>query len=262
MKKIYIQSELIYQSQENSDYVFNIQAAYHPWQTIESENVIINPFCTMTYGVGHTGQNRLAKMSSPFGTFSVKYEATVQVNYPPPTGNEEEMRINELPIDIIPYIWSSRYCESDALTSLANNTFGQIPRGFQRVETICQWIRDNIKYEIGHTNSLTSTRNVLDLRIGVCRDFAHLGISFCRALNIPARFVTGYAKFEDPPTDYHAIFEAYLGGRWILFDPTQMSPIEDLVRIGTGRDASDTAFSTIFGAVVMTSMNPYVEIIQ
>lgn len=261
MQRIHIQSELVYESRSNSDYIFNIQAAYHPWQFIESENVSINPFCSMSYGLGHTGQNRLAKMASPPGTFSVNYEAIVAVNYPQPTGQEQEMQINALPIDIIPYIWSSRYCESDALTQLANSLFGQIPVGFQRVEAICQWIRDNIRYEIGHTNSLTSTRNVLDMGVGVCRDFAHLGISFCRALNIPARFVTGYALFEDPPTDYHAIFEAYLGGRWILFDPTQMSPIEDLVRIATGRDASDTAFSTIFGAVVMKSMNPYVEII-
>ena len=261
MKKIHIQSELVYESRSHSDYIFNIQAAYHLWQFIESENVSINPFCNMSYGLGHTGQNRLAKMASPPGTFSVTYEAVVAVNYPHPTGQEPEMAINALPIDIIPYIWSSRYCESDALTQLAVSLFGQVPAGFQRVEAICQWIRDNIRYEIGHTNSLTSTRNVLDMGVGVCRDFAHLGISFCRALNIPARFVTGYALFEDPPTDYHAIFEAYLGGRWILFDPTQMSPIEDLVRIATGRDASDTAFSTIFGSVVMTSMNPHVEII-
>ena len=99
---------------------------------------------------------------------------------------------------------------------------------------------------------------MLDGGIGVCRDFAHLGISFCRALNIPARFVTGYAHFAEPPNDFHAIFEAYLGDRWVLFDPTAMSPVEELVRIATGRDASDTAFSTIFGPVVMNYMNPQV----
>ena len=75
------------------------------------------------------------------------------------------------------------------------------------------------------------------LRAGVCRDFAHLAITFCRALNIPARFVTGYARYAEPPPDFHAVFEAFLGGRWQLFDPTELSPMRDLVRIGTGRDA-------------------------
>jgi transglutaminase-like putative cysteine protease len=97
---------------------------------------------------------------------------------------------------------------------------------------------------------------VLQSRVGVCRDFAHLCISFCRALNIPARFVTGYAMFDSPPNDFHAIFEAYLGHRWILFDPTQLSPLDTIVRIATGRDASDTAFSNMYGNVSMVYMNP------
>ena len=90
------------------------------------------------------------------------------------------------------------------------------------------------------------------LRDGVCRDFAHLGITLCRALNIPARLVVGYVWFDEPPQDFHAIFEAWLGGRWVLFDATGMAPPEKLVRTGTGRDAKDVAFSTLFGAVQMT----------
>jgi len=101
-----------------------------------------------------------------------------------------------------------------------------------------------------------SARDVLTNKAGVCRDFAHLGITFCRALNIPARFVTGYTWYPDPPPDFHAIFEAYLGGRWILFDATELAPVTDLVRIATGKDASETAFSTIFGPVRMTHMSP------
>ena len=97
---------------------------------------------------------------------------------------------------------------------------------------------------------------------GVCRDFAHLGITFCRALNIPARFVTGYTWYAEPPADFHAIFEAYLGGRWILFDATELAPMTDLVRISTGKDAADTAFATIFGQVKMPRMNPAVTVLQ
>jgi transglutaminase-like putative cysteine protease len=91
-------------------------------------------------------------------------------------------------------------------------------------------------------------------RAGVCRDFAHLGITLCRALNIPARIVVGYVWFDEPPQDFHATFEAWIGGQWVLFDPTGMAPVDRLVRIGTGRDAKDVAFSTIFGSVEMTRM--------
>ena len=88
-------------------------------------------------------------------------------------------------------------------------------------------------------------------RAGVCRDFAHLGITLCRALNIPARLVVGYVNFEEPPQDFHAVVEAWLDGRWVLFDSTRMAPMDRLVRVGTGCDAKDVAFATIFGVVQM-----------
>jgi hypothetical protein len=88
-------------------------------------------------------------------------------------------------------------------------------------------------------------------RAGVCRDFAHLAIALCRALNIPACIVVGYVWLDEPPQDFHATFEAWIGGRWVLFDPTGTAPVDRLVRIGTGRDAKDVAFSTFFGAVEM-----------
>ena len=258
MKKVFVDCELLYGATAPSDFVFNIQAAHHEWQDIMEEKLTFNPESSATFGLGHTGKNRLLRLSGIDNTFSIRYQATVKVNYPDPTGNEPEVKIAELPLDIIPYIWSSRYCESDAILKLANDLFGSLQPGFARVEAISQWIRDNIRYQSGITNSITSSINVLDGGVGVCRDFAHLGITFCRALNIPARFVTGYAHFAEPPNDFHAIFEAYLGHRWVLFDPTAMSPVNELVRIATGRDASDTAFSTIFGPVVMNYMNPQV----
>jgi transglutaminase-like putative cysteine protease len=103
---------------------------------------------------------------------------------------------------------------------------------------------------------------VLADRAGVCRDYAHLGISFCRALNIPARMVTGYTWYPDPPPDFHAIFEAYLDHRWILFDATQMAPLSDVVRIATGKDASETAFATLFGPVKMLRCSPEVTVLS
>jgi len=261
MKTLQIRCELDYQATEDADYVFNIQAAHHPWQRIISENLTVEPMSPFAFGLHPTGMNRLAKMRAPAGDVKVRYEATVEVNYPLPTGQEQEMNIANLPVEVIPYIWSSRYCESDAVLQVTARTFGQMPRGYQRVEAICQWIRQNIVYQVGTSGSTTTTRDVLVNRVGVCRDFAHLGITFCRALNIPARFVTGYTWYTEPPADFHAIFEAYLGGRWILFDPTELAPLTDIVRIATGEDAADTAFATIFGAVKMPRMDPAVQVL-
>jgi transglutaminase-like putative cysteine protease len=120
------------------------------------------------------------------------------------------------------------------------------------VRAIEEWIRHNILYKPGSTHSTTTAHEVFEQKAGVCRDFAHLGITFCRALNIPARLVVGYVWFDEPPQDFHAVFEAWLDGRWVLFDPTGMAPVDRLVRIGTGRDAKDVAFATMFGCLRMT----------
>ena len=117
---------------------------------------------------------------------------------------------------------------------------------------ICNWIYGNVDYISGTTDALTSAFDTVTQRAGVCRDFAHLGIALCRAMGIPARYVSAYAWRLSPP-DFHAVFEAYLdgpgGGAWYLFDPTRMTGADGLVRIGIGRDAADVAFCSIFGDV-------------
>ena len=111
-----------------------------------------------------------------------------------------------------------------------------------------EWIHDNVEYVRGSTNSGTSAYDTVTQRVGVCRDFAHLGIALCRALNIPARYFTGYAYELEPP-DFHACFECYIGGEWMVFDATRLAHLNGLVRIASGRDAADTAVASIFGAV-------------
>ncbi len=153
----------------------------------------------------------------------------------------------------------TRYCESDLLSRAAVKLFGELRRGDSRVLAVCDWIFHNVDYQVGTSDSTTTAVDVFTQRVGVCRDFAHLGIDFCRALNIPARLVAGYARFDTPPPDFHAIFEAYLEGGWQLFDPTRMAEPAELMRIGWGHDAKDLAFATIFGPVVMTSMEPQLQ---
>ena len=147
------------------------------------------------------------------------------------------------------------------LVRLAQHEFGKLQRGFSRVTAICNWIHDNVEYLRGSTNPLTSAYDTATERAGVCRDFAHLAIAFCRAVSIPARFVAGYAYALQPP-DFHAYFEAYLDGGWYIFDPTRLAPQTGLIRIGTGRDAADTSFATIFGPAKFSSIKVTMDLVQ
>jgi transglutaminase-like putative cysteine protease len=129
------------------------------------------------------------------------------------------------------------------------------------VTRICNWIYEFVEYLPGFTNSSTSAFDTATQRAGVCRDFAHLGIAFCRSLGIPARFVSSYAYGLDPP-DFHVHFEAFLEDRWILLDPSRLSPQSSFVRIGHGRDAADTSFATIFGETTMNRMELLMELVN
>lgn len=261
MKKLMICSELRYEMAGPATLVFNIEAARHPTQHIVREALVIQPQTAVDSSIDEVDGNRLLRLNVNAGQIALRYDAIVTVDYQRPLGTEREIPIDKLPLSIVPYLWPSRYCESDSMSSMAIRTFGSIAPGYQRVEAICQWIRSNIVYQIGTTGPTTTARDVLADRAGVCRDYAHLAISFCRALNIPARMVTGYTWYPDPPPDFHAVFEAYLDNRWILFDPTQLAPLSDVVRIATGKDAAETAFATLFGPVKMLSYSPEVTVL-
>jgi transglutaminase-like putative cysteine protease len=261
MKKLLICCELRYAVTGPSTLIFNIEAARHPSQQIVREALVVDPIDSLHIRGDDADGNRLLRINVTGGEVALRYDAIVTVEYRRPLGNEREIPIAELPLSVVPYLWPSRYCESDSLSAMAIRTFGSIAPGYHRVEAICQWIRDNIVYQIGTTGPTTTARDVLADRAGVCRDYAHLAISFCRALNIPARMVTGYTWYPDPPPDFHAIFEVYLEHRWILFDATQLAPLSDVVRLATGKDASETAFATLFGPVKMLSYRPDVTLL-
>ena len=134
----------------------------------------------------------------------------------------EATPVAELKASAIPYLFPSRYCQSDRLSRLAWDLFGKIENPHKQVVAISDWIHDNVEYLRGSTNSMTSAYDTVTQRTGVCRDFAHLGIALCRALNIPARYFSGYAYKLDPP-DFHACFECFIGGSWVVFDATRLA---------------------------------------
>ena len=167
--------------------------------------------------------------------------------------------VQELPENALQFLLPSRYCQSDLLNELASSIVGQTPAGYQQVAAIEQWLRNEMRYISGASNAKTSAVETADSRTGVCRDYAHLGISLTRSLNIPARMVVGYL-YRLEPMDLHAWFEAYVGGRWFTFDGTQQRPCGNRIAIGYGRDAADVALTSNYGALELAEMKVTVEI--
>jgi len=247
----HIDAVLDYEVAAPAHLLFNIEAARGGAQTVLSESLVVEPPVEMRAFCDDANGNRFVRFDAAPGALKIRYQARVQRSPAEVSPTLAEVPVNELPDDVLHHLMPTRYCESDVMARCAQQLFGDLPPGIGRVQAIVDWIHESITYEPGSSDSTTTAREVFVQRAGVCRDFAHLGITFCRALNIPARLVVGYVWFDDPPQDFHAVFEAWLGGQWVLFDPTRMAPVDRLVRVGTGRDAKDVAFCTIFGAVTM-----------
>ena len=228
-------------------------------QQVLSESLVITPNLPQHLYADPTIGHRFLRLHADAGVVELRYQARVTRTVQPADANALEVPIAQIPDELLHNLNPTRYCESDHLGRAAQKMFGNLPQGHARVQAIVDWIHANIEYQVGSSQATTTARDVFVQRAGVCRDFAHLGVTFCRALNIPARLVVGYAGFDEPPPDFHAVFEAYLGGRWVMFDATFMSPVDEMVRIATGRDAKDVAFATIFGPATMTAMSPLIR---
>jgi transglutaminase-like putative cysteine protease len=258
-RKFTLGCRLSYSLAEASTFIFNIGVAQNVEQKILQEEFQIEPALNYQEYIWSQVENRYLRFQAPSGNLQVFYQALVEISCrEEQTDVIPEVPIAELPCEILHYLYPSRYCESDRLLRLAQHEFGHLLPGYSRVTAICNWIYNNVTYLSGSTNPHTSAYDTATERAGVCRDFAHLGIAFCRALNIPARFVTGYAYGLEPP-DFHAYFEAYLGNCWYRFDPSRLVSIRNLIRIGIGRDAADVSFATIFGTAQMEQMNLFIE---
>jgi transglutaminase-like putative cysteine protease len=259
MKSFHIDCEIEYDVTQQSLFVFNLGVPTTSAQVVRAESITAQPNAIIDEFADAGRINRFFRLDVPPGRLNMRYLATVDLEQPEINLDAPETPLALLPGEILQYVRASKYCEADRLFALACREFGQLPGGYRRVQAICKWIRDNIAYEVGTSSPLTTARDVLANRAGVCRDFSHLAIALCRALNIPARFVTGYARYSDPPPDFHAVFEVYLGDRWYLFDPTELSPLDEIVRIGTGSDAGEVAFATFFGAARTRRLSPLVD---
>ena len=253
MSQIHVGCELEYATTGQTSFLFNVNVSQTDCQSVLSENLTITPSVfaeRLEIGLERKISQRFVV---PPGGICLRYDATVELSAEVDFGTTlVEHPYFELPPEVLPYLNPSRYCESDLLGNFSMREFGSCPLGFSRVRSICDWTYNNLVYISGSTNSQTTARDVFVQRQGVCRDFAHIAIALCRGLGIPARYVCGYAAELQPP-DFHGFFEAYLGGRWYLFDPTRLAPISGFVRIATGQDAADVPFATFIGNAQLKS---------
>ncbi|MDQ2801205.1 MAG: transglutaminase family protein [Pseudomonadota bacterium] len=203
--------------------------------------------------------NRCTRIVAPAGRLTVTNDFVVtdsgepDVNVP----HAVQHKVEDLPDEAVVFLLGSRYCETDLLSDTAWSLFGTTPPGWRRVQAICAYVHQRITFGYEHARPTKTAWEAFMEQQGVCRDFAHLAITFCRCMNIPARYCTGYLgdigiPVSDAPMDFSGWFEAYLGGRWYVFDARHNHPRIGRILMARGRDATDVALSTNFGPAMLS----------
>jgi transglutaminase-like putative cysteine protease len=206
------------------------------------------------------------RLTFPEGPTVVRYDAVVDVDDAQDPRDPTALLTppGELPDDVLVFTLPSRYVESDRVADEAWRLFGSTPATWERVQAVCDWVHEHVRYDPEVIVPHITASQVLDRRAGVCRDFSLLVAAFCRALNIPARYTFGYlpdiaVEPPDTPMDFHAWNEVFIGGRWYTFDARHNMPRVGRVVVGYGRDAADVAMTTSYGALTLGSMNVWAE---
>jgi transglutaminase-like putative cysteine protease len=253
--KFEVFAELKYESTVSSTLILNIQPFKTLGQQVLEERFESSIPLKSYEWYANAGEKRFKVLEVPESKEIVFTYAGIIENHinTIPARQLDDVQISLMPVSVLPYLNPSRYCQSDKLYKFAFDKFGSINSTYEKVMAIRDWIYENVEYKGGVTSAQTSAFDTMKEQIGVCRDFAHLGVALCRALTIPARYFTGYA-YQLIPQDFHACFEVYLGSNWVIIDATKLVPINGLVKIATGFDATDTALASSFGDLTFTSM--------
>ena len=195
--------------------------------------------------------NLCQRLVAPVGDFHIRTSADVLVSTPPPSVLDAGfVEVSALPEQVLSYLLPSRYCESDRFGDMALEIVNGATLGYQQVQAIAQWVRDNIRYMPLSSTYPVSATEVNSRGEGVCRDLAHVAIALCRSLCIPARMVVGYLHKLDP-MDAHAWFEAFVGGQWYTFDPSSVQGPGIRIALAHGRDATDVAIYNQYGPLLL-----------
>ncbi len=210
--------------------------------------------------------NQCTRLLAPAGRLRLTADSVVR-----DTGEPDEIieaawqdPVPDIPEENLVYLLGSRYCETDMLSQTAWNLFSGFTPGYPRAKAICNYVHNHLVFSYGNARSTRTAAHAFEEGSGVCRDFAHLAITFCRCLNIPARYCTGYLSDIGtpppfPPGDFAAWFEAWIGGRWHMFDPRNNVPRIGRILMARGRDASDVAIATTFGPNTLESFRVWTD---
>jgi transglutaminase-like putative cysteine protease len=210
--------------------------------------------------------NNVRRFIAPAGDLTIRRDAIVEDSgLPDPVKlDAEEIAVERLPNDKLVFTLGSRYCETDKLCDIAWQLFGSAPRGWRRVQAICDFVCNHLTFGYQHARATRTAYEAYRERVGVCRDFAHLAVAFCRCMNIPARYANGFLGDigvpPDPaPMDYNAWFEVFLDGRWFTFDARHNMPRIGRITVARGRDATDIPLATSFGPHVLKTFKVWTE---
>jgi transglutaminase-like putative cysteine protease len=227
----------------------------------------IPPVLLSGYHDGHG--NWCTRLVAPAGAFTLRGDAIIRDSgLPDPESTRHwQVPVEDLPDDTLVFLLPSRFCDSDRMLDLAWQLFGMTQPGRARVQAVCDFVHRHIAFGYAHASVGRNATQAYEERRGVCRDYAHLAIAFCRALNIPARYCTGYLSdigtpLPHPPGDFAAWMEVYLGGEWQMFDPRNNKPMIGRVLMARGRDAADVAMTTTFGPNTLTGFRVWTDPVE
>jgi len=258
--------EIVYSCPQPTPMILTLNVHYSRASDLTApDHLITHPAVPMS-GYRDAFGNWCNRIVAPLGRLSITADATVRDSGQPDpvVYSAQQTAVQYLPEETLLFLLGSRYCETDLLSNIAWDLFSQAPTGWGRVQAICDFVHQHIGFGYEYANVTKTAWQVFNERKGVCRDYAHLAIAFCRCMNIPARYCTGYlADIGIPPPygpmDFAGWFEAYLDGRWYTFDARNNMPRIGRILIARGRDASDVAISTTFGPNTLESFKVWTD---
>ena len=210
--------------------------------------------------------NICTRLTMPAGGITISCGFVIEDAFEPDlvVPDARQTALADLPDEVLLYLLASRYCETDRLTEAAWGLFGHLPQGWSLVQAIVSWVHHHIRFDYLAARPTKTALDVFNEKVGVCRDYAHLAITLCRCMNIPARYCTGYLGDMDLPAlvgdmDFSAWFEVWLDGRWYVFDARHNYPRRGRILMARGRDAADAALTTTFGMVTLTRFDIYTD---
>ena len=225
------------------------------------ERIQVSPEISISTFTDHFG-NRCGRILAPAGPLRLWHQTIIRDSGLPDPVHADAVQwdVHALPPEVIQFLFASRYCETDHLSDIAWNLFGNTPTGWSRVQAVCDWVHANVQFGYQFARPTKTAFEVYQDRRGVCRDFSHLFITFLRCLNIPARYATGYlgdigVPYNPDPMDFSAWTEVFLDGRWYTFDARHNVPRIGRVVMARGRDAADVALTTSFGSAQLVKFN-------